>query len=184
MAVGYPLVSSMFAGRVSPTTAKSREDTDPPVGPTVPTGGVPPPLPPLPDPPLLLPPPLELEPELLPLLPAPLPPLLPERDPLLLPLPLLPEGLPQTPPRGTHALTACPLDVLSGVHVWSDGHEIPAEHPAAQYVSPANWAQRSPPQLALLRHGLQAVPRALASTAEPASPTSQASWALLEQAAR
>lgn len=181
MAVGYPLVSSTFAGRVSPTTAKSKEDTEPPVGPMVPTGGAPlPPLLLLLDPPLLPLLPLELPP-LLPM--PPLPPLLLERVPLLLPLPPLLEAPPQTPPRGTHALTDCPLVVFSDVHAWSEGHETPVEHAAAQYVSPANCAQRAPPQSALLRHGLQAAPTALASAAEPASP-SQAFWALLEQAAR
>jgi hypothetical protein len=119
--------------------------------PTLPTGAPPlllPLLEVLPDPPLLLVLPLEpvplLEPVLPPLLLPPLllplldPPLLPGREPLLLPPLLLLEPAPQTPPRGTHALTACPLDVLSGVHAWSDAQPVAIVHAAAQYVSPAN----------------------------------------------
>jgi hypothetical protein len=61
--VGYPLVSSALAGRVSPTTAKSSRETLPPVDPTLPVGGAPPSSPPPLLPPLLpLPPPLLLPP--------------------------------------------------------------------------------------------------------------------------
>jgi hypothetical protein len=120
-------VSSTLGGRVSPTTAKSREDTEPPVVPTVPEGGAPP-LEPLLE--LLLP--LELPevpldetlPELAPLDPPELP---PSEPPLL-----LPPDPPHTSPRGTQALTLWPFEVLSVVHAWSDGQVPSDEHEAAQ----------------------------------------------------
>lgn len=71
-----------------------------------------------------------------PLLPPllPLPPLLVDPPLLLLPplLPPLPVPIPQTPPRGTHALTCCPELVVSGTHASELLHDAPPAHDAAQ----------------------------------------------------
>lgn len=139
-------MSSTLAGRVSPTSKNRSVETLPPLGPTLPVL------------PLLLP---LLEPLLLPeelplLLPEELPLLLPEELPLLLPeelpllLPLLPEllVLPLLLPLplhmslfGTHALTVCPVAVLTDVQDADDEHSLPLGQPGAQYVSPPIWAQ-------------------------------------------
>jgi hypothetical protein len=89
-----------------------------------------------------------LPPPLLPLLPLlPLPPLLPVPlllpvvPPLLLDPPLLPPvPMPQTPPRGTQALTSWPELVLRVVHTSSALQLAPAQD-AAQYESLAICTQ-------------------------------------------
>jgi len=143
MAVGYPAVSSIDAGRVSPMTANSRDDRVPPLGPM--------------DPPLLpLEPPPELEAPLDPPDPPPelelpgpaFPPLeleLPDAEPLEAPLLAVPPPLPQTPPRGTQALTAAPAVVVTLVQLVSDAHPSTPAHPLRQYDPPDNRAQRPPP---------------------------------------
>jgi len=136
MAVGYPAVSSIDAGRVSPMTANSRDDSVPPLGPMDP-----PLLPPELEAPELDPPdpPPELE------LPGPafplLEPELPDAEPLELPLLAVPPPFPQTPPRGTHALTAAPAVVMTLVQLVSDVHPSTPAHPLRQYDPPDNRAQ-------------------------------------------
>lgn len=80
--------------------------------------------PPLLDPPLE--PLLELAPLLLPVPPLLVPPLL---DPPLLPPAVVP---PHVPPRGTHAFTWLPLDVLSVVHASSLAQLEAVAHVLAQ----------------------------------------------------
>ena len=90
-------------------------------------------------------------------LPLPVPLLLPVVPPLLLDPPLLlPLPMPQTPPRGTQALTSWPELVLRVVHTWSALQVAPAQE-AAQYESLAICTQYPPPQSLSLRHGEHAL---------------------------